>query len=199
MRSIFDASSQQHFQVAANYYAQEREAILASARNFTLDWYWAKTAQLVDAPVDSFYMMIWKRSEAMRSRLVEFDRQDFRVEKDKCNMYHWFALQEFPTARVLGIWREKLPFFHLMDQTADENDPTVSSAIADHASGTRPAPTARLWVGGGGGGGARKPLARAFTFLWAHTHSRPRLVACQPSRLSPVRRAHLHRSPPRPG
>ena len=63
--------------------------MLASARNFTLDWYWMGMASLVDAPVDSFYVMIWKRSEAMRSRLEQHGRQVAHVypDKEKCDCY----------------------------------------------------------------------------------------------------------------
>ena len=75
MRSLFDQRSAAHFAAAAAYYEQERPLVLQSARNFTLDWYWMRTAELVDAPVDSFYMMIWKRSEAMLKQLYEHGRQ----------------------------------------------------------------------------------------------------------------------------
>eukprot|EP00966_Prymnesium_polylepis_P114608 2648227-Prymnesium_polylepis.1 len=52
----------------------------------------------------------------MARQLRERGRDDFKLEKDKCEMYRFFARNKLPVTRVLGMW-SSLPelYTHLSD------------------------------------------------------------------------------------
>eukprot|EP00469_Lotharella_globosa_P002674 CAMPEP_0167801696 /NCGR_PEP_ID=MMETSP0111_2-20121227/18622_1 /TAXON_ID=91324 /ORGANISM="Lotharella globosa, Strain CCCM811" /LENGTH=474 /DNA_ID=CAMNT_0007697479 /DNA_START=1 /DNA_END=1425 /DNA_ORIENTATION=- len=87
---------------AKQYYETQRPLFEEAARNFELHPYWAKTEiNTIDA---GWYEMITLRGKAMEKMLREEQRDDFRIEKDKCQMYKFFTENKFRTAKILGYW-----------------------------------------------------------------------------------------------
>ncbi|CAE8619987.1 unnamed protein product [Polarella glacialis] len=88
---------------AHEYYKQQQPLVEESAKNFYLHEYWndMQAASRDDDWIDTLAV----RAAGMRKQFDQNGREDFRVEKDKCDMFEFLTRNEFPLPKVYGIWR----------------------------------------------------------------------------------------------
>lgn len=92
---------------AARAYAeQQRPLFAAAARGFRLHPDFAATRELVE-PSMTWHGLIHARTKSMARLLREEGRDGFMVEKDRCEMYKFFAANDFPICEVRGVYETK--------------------------------------------------------------------------------------------
>eukprot|EP00954_Amorphochlora_amoebiformis_P028996 1392516-Amorphochlora_amoeboformis.AAC.1 len=90
------------WQKAKDYYDKQRPLFEKAAQEFEVHPYWLKTKiNRIDA---GWYEMITLRAKAMYEQYKGEGKEDFRIEKDKCEMYRFFNRNKFRTAKIHGIW-----------------------------------------------------------------------------------------------
>ena len=92
---------------AENYFNQLYPQILESAKRFPLHWYFRHTERPEHNETLTWYEIIGLRTVAMSKLLKKYGRDDFRVEKDRCEMYRFFKRNNIPHADVLAYWSPK--------------------------------------------------------------------------------------------
>ena len=102
--------------LARLYYESQRPMVLHSARRSLLHPYFARWGEADGMHVPVAPSLITARMEDMARQLRERGRDDFKLEKDKCEMYRFFARNKLPVTRVIGMW-SSLPelYTHLAD------------------------------------------------------------------------------------
>jgi len=86
------------------------------ASHYRLHWAFAESAKdLVRFSEPSFYDLIETRLWTLGTLLVKQDRDDFRIEKDKCKLVEFFLLNRLPTPTTYGPWQDKEQFLAAMD------------------------------------------------------------------------------------
>eukprot|EP00754_Rhynchopus_humris_P041532 Rhum_TRINITY_DN2508_c0_g1::Rhum_TRINITY_DN2508_c0_g1_i1::g.7397::m.7397 len=95
-------------QKAEEYYNQQMPLVRESARNFKLHDYFSHT-KLPNTAVEKlgWYDMIEARTHAMARLLTEQQRDDFRVEKDRCEMYRFFQRAGLPHVPVVSVFMDR--------------------------------------------------------------------------------------------
>eukprot|EP00467_Chlorarachnion_reptans_P008516 CAMPEP_0114507058 /NCGR_PEP_ID=MMETSP0109-20121206/11797_1 /TAXON_ID=29199 /ORGANISM="Chlorarachnion reptans, Strain CCCM449" /LENGTH=455 /DNA_ID=CAMNT_0001685765 /DNA_START=237 /DNA_END=1604 /DNA_ORIENTATION=+ len=93
---------------AKAYYDQQLPLFEEAARNFEVHPYWLRTK--IDRVDVGWYEMITLRAKAMSEMWDESRRDDFRIEKDKCEMYRFFTRNKFRTAPIHGYWNSHEKF-----------------------------------------------------------------------------------------
>ena len=92
---------------AQKYYAGERIRVLSSASEHSLHpyfWPWPFEPFEGGQRMPTRPALVKHRLVSMVRHLRTENRQDYRIEKDKCVMYRWFLAHRLPTAHVHGIW-----------------------------------------------------------------------------------------------
>jgi len=94
---------------AKAYYESQRPLFEKAAREFELHPYWTRTK--IDRIDAGWYEMIGLRAKAMAEMYEGAEhRDDFRIEKDKCQMYKFFTQNGFRTAKIYGYWDDYQKF-----------------------------------------------------------------------------------------
>lgn len=89
---------------AHEYYNAQRPFFEQAARDFEMHDYWA---HMDGGSMDmAFDWLLHVRVRAMRSMHDAEGRDDFKVEKDKCDMLNYFSRNGFPMPPVQGVWRD---------------------------------------------------------------------------------------------
>mmetsp|Transcript_24230 Transcript_24230/g.42891 ORF Transcript_24230/g.42891 Transcript_24230/m.42891 type:complete len:481 (+) Transcript_24230:220-1662(+) len=88
---------------AKNYYETQRPLFEKAAREFELHPYWSQTKG-IDSVNKGWYEMISLRAKAMADMYENEGKDDFKIEKDKCEMYRFFHRNQFRTAKIYGYW-----------------------------------------------------------------------------------------------
>ncbi len=87
-----------------DYFATQLPLMEASARSFDCLDYWCKNLSVPSVHTD-WYTLLTHRYDSMLAKLRADPRaDDFRMEKDKCDMYDWFELNGFRAMRVIYRW-----------------------------------------------------------------------------------------------
>lgn len=154
-KRIQGASSFERLGVIAEvHFEKHRPIVLSAADKFALHpqlrkWPFASASRRTDHT-----SLVTARMASMGAELRKRGRDDFRVEKDKCEMYRFFGRAKLPTARVLGVWTS-LPAF-LRDLQSGSAFSSVTSwpiflktchLTQGSAGSVRPLPSA-AWVQG---------------------------------------------------
>merc|ERR1740130_1148128 len=85
------------------FFESQRELVKASARNFELLEYWRDMR--VTSKTTDWYPMISLRFDMMLRQWTADPRaDDFRVEKDKCEMYNFVERNRLPVMSILKRW-----------------------------------------------------------------------------------------------
>mmetsp|Transcript_1502 Transcript_1502/g.2062 ORF Transcript_1502/g.2062 Transcript_1502/m.2062 type:complete len:480 (-) Transcript_1502:137-1576(-) len=87
---------------AKQYYESQRPMFEKAASSFEVHPYWLRTE--IDRVDAGWYEMISLRAKAMADMFDESGRDDFKIEKDKCEMYRFFTRNKFRTATIFGYW-----------------------------------------------------------------------------------------------
>jgi len=86
------------------YFESQLPLMEASARNFECLNYWCEGLS-VPSVHTSWYGLITNRYDNMYRQMREDPRNDdFRFEKNKCDMYDWYMLNQFRHARIYHRW-----------------------------------------------------------------------------------------------
>lgn len=93
---FFDSQARASYELAQRYYEDQRPLVLKSARNFHLKNYFAELEKEVTGMDITFYDLIRARLALMGMWHEKKGWDDYRVEKDKCTMYSWLKLNNFP-------------------------------------------------------------------------------------------------------
>ncbi|CAE8734312.1 unnamed protein product [Polarella glacialis] len=89
---------------AQKYYEEQRPIVEQAAKNFDLHGYWDGMAEV---PLDtSLIDLLALRVTIMKSKMDNEGREDFRIEKDKCDMLQFLKRNDFPIPQVFGVWRD---------------------------------------------------------------------------------------------
>lgn len=107
---ISSALSQVQWDHARSYYEEQRPHFHSAAAAFELHDYWDHMHGHVSL-VTSWDWLLLQRTRGMRTHLEESGREDFKIEKDKCDMLEFFTRNEFPLPRVYGVWRSSATEF----------------------------------------------------------------------------------------
>eukprot|EP00466_Bigelowiella_natans_P001777 jgi/Bigna1/89800/estExt_fgenesh1_pg.C_550138 len=105
--TIIDGEAHQTWLRAQQYYLSELPKIRASAQNFSVHSYFASVRQHITTKKIGWYEIIGFRAKEMAILLEEHARDDYRVEKDKCEMMDFFMRNDFPMPKVYKVWRDK--------------------------------------------------------------------------------------------
>ena len=90
---------------AREYFEAQLPLIEASAREFECLDYWCANLTVGRWVEADWYGLIWKRYKSMYAKLQADARaDDFKVEKDKCELYRWFERNGFRAMRVYHRW-----------------------------------------------------------------------------------------------
>jgi hypothetical protein len=106
--TFFFARSAASYKKAEAYYNSERPHLLEAARNFHLHKYFTHTE--VTSIDMGWFDLIGARLKAMGDLLKAEGKDDFKIEKDKCEMTRFFILNKFPICPVLKWYDEKDTF-----------------------------------------------------------------------------------------
>eukprot|EP01060_Flectonema_neradi_P005291 TRINITY_DN13505_c0_g1_i1.p1 TRINITY_DN13505_c0_g1~~TRINITY_DN13505_c0_g1_i1.p1 ORF type:complete len:450 (+),score=58.97 TRINITY_DN13505_c0_g1_i1:184-1350(+) len=98
------ASNGKQQQKAEMYFKEMYPKVLQSASTFPLHWYFRHTKPPPHNETLTWYEIVGLRTVAMAKLLKEHGRDDFRIEKDRCEMYRFFKRNNIPHANVLGNW-----------------------------------------------------------------------------------------------
>jgi hypothetical protein len=102
MMSWTSSERRAQFDYAHRYYQQQRPILMEAAKEFALDDYWNHMGDVTMG-------MTWEglcelRVRGMKAQLDLNGREDFKVEKDKCDMVAWIQRTGFSTPEPLGTW-----------------------------------------------------------------------------------------------
>jgi len=95
------------------YFEQQLPLLEASARSFDCLDYWCKNLTVPSMETNWFpglqkyewYSLLTYRYDMMLEKMRADPRaDDFRMEKNKCDMYDWYALNGFRAMRVIYRW-----------------------------------------------------------------------------------------------
>ena len=100
--AVISPGSRATAEKARLYYESQLPYFERAAKEFEMHPYWARIQ--IDRMNMGWYEMITHRAKAMAKALEEEGRDDFRIEKDKCEMYRWFVKNGFLTAKIHGYW-----------------------------------------------------------------------------------------------
>lgn len=123
--------------IAEVYFAQQKPLVLAAARHFVLHPYFARLAKLFLPGMKSakrplrYEDMVTGRLVAMHTLLSTAGADDYRVEKDKCEMYRFFNRSGLPYSAILAEWNDPRAMAAELTQLRVRND---SSRGSSHAS-----------------------------------------------------------------
>eukprot|EP00040_Diaphanoeca_grandis_P004935 m.30665 g.30665 ORF g.30665 m.30665 type:complete len:485 (-) comp16326_c0_seq1:61-1515(-) len=98
------AKAEKSYILAKNYYETQKPLIEKSMMELKFHWYWSALSMQVSTIDLTWYDLIGKRMAMMAKLLKEDSRDDFKVEKDKCEMYRFFGRNNLPVVPVLGFW-----------------------------------------------------------------------------------------------
>jgi len=92
------------------YYEEQQPIIAEAAKKYKLHWYFAEIAPKITSMDVEWYEIIGKRTRTMASLLQNQGRDDFKVEKDKCEMNRFFKRNKMPMVPVTNVWRQPHSF-----------------------------------------------------------------------------------------
>ena len=72
--------------------------------------------------VDRYSHVVNARMHAMRRNLDVWKREDFKIEKDKCDMTQFLINNELPTPPLIAVWRGDKPLPSQLTRCADAGD-----------------------------------------------------------------------------
>ena len=109
LASMFSASVAEHRYRAEQHYHSQRSHLLGRSRH-RVHPYFAHLTQYVDSPNVSYWGMVDRRFQSMARQMVDQRQDGFRLEKDKCAMYRFFAANQLPHIPPVGVWTSKAGF-----------------------------------------------------------------------------------------
>lgn len=93
-----------HFSTASGYYSRQRPLVAAASRHFAVNWYWAQIS-LTGLSLDTVtYGGLMQRRLGTMVIWDEAGRDDYRLERDQCEMYRFFDRNKLPSAKILQSW-----------------------------------------------------------------------------------------------
>jgi hypothetical protein len=96
------------YRKAETYYNSEKPHLIEAAKQFHLHKYFTHTE--VTSMNMGWYELIGARLKAMGDLLKAEGKDDFKIEKDKCEMTRFFILNKFPQMDVLKWYDDKEVF-----------------------------------------------------------------------------------------
>lgn len=90
------------FSTNALYYYEQRPMVEAAAKRFQLHWYFAQLRPFVDASLEQTSLQLTTLRMSMFAQNLKIGRDDFRLEKDKRSMNHFFLDNGIPISPILG-------------------------------------------------------------------------------------------------
>ena len=132
--------------IAERYFARQQPLVLAAARRFVVHPYFARLAKLsvpllrqlaaksAERPL-KYEHMVTQRLVAMHTLLSTAGADDYRVEKDKCEMYRFFNRSGLPYSAILAEWHDPRAMAAELTQLRVRNASSrASSRASSHAS-----------------------------------------------------------------
>jgi len=109
---LVDARAAASYARAEAYYTRQRPLFHAAARRWTLHPYFAEQGRAPEFNRwdSTLYDTLVGRLRVMGTLLHTQGRDDFRVEKDKCEMYKFVQRNALPTVPVVGFWYDQEEF-----------------------------------------------------------------------------------------
>uniref|UniRef100_A0A7S3YYT8 ATP-grasp domain-containing protein n=1 Tax=Lotharella globosa TaxID=91324 RepID=A0A7S3YYT8_9EUKA len=107
------------YKSAKLYYKSQKPFLDASTKNTTLHRYWEET-QLKVTGGETWQDMVVGRMNGMVKQLKDKGRDDYKVEKDKCEMYGHFARNDIPYVPLLGMWETEESLITYLKQLRSE-------------------------------------------------------------------------------
>jgi len=107
------------FSTAGIYYRRQRPFFVAASKTWQTGWYWAGI-DLSGVTVDTaeYDDMVVRRFRRERALFDLYRRDDFRTEKDKCEMIRFLEQNDLLTMETLGMWYSKGNMSNLIVDTA---------------------------------------------------------------------------------
>jgi len=102
------------YEEAKSYHESRMSFINEHIDELQLHWYWAEMAKTIDTADITWYDIIEKRMATMARLLQEQGRDDFRVEKDKCEMMRFFMGNELPVVPPIEIYDSTAAVVHAL-------------------------------------------------------------------------------------
>eukprot|EP00041_Stephanoeca_diplocostata_P027204 m.746217 g.746217 ORF g.746217 m.746217 type:complete len:451 (+) comp23133_c1_seq9:329-1681(+) len=116
------AHSRESYRIAETYYTEQRPLFMKAAQEFYLHQYWADAGQHITSIDMGWYELLGIRIKGMADMYRASGRDDFKVEKDKCEMYRFIQLNKLPHCPMIGYWSTKEAFVQaISDGTAMAN------------------------------------------------------------------------------
>ncbi|KAJ9453693.1 hypothetical protein DIPPA_04589 [Diplonema papillatum] len=110
VRTVLSPRAKETRAKAERYFDEQWPLVNASASTFPVHWYFAKTQVPPDTDSVTWYDIVQARIESFARLLKEENRDDFRVEKDRCEMYRFFERARLPHIKVAHVWTDSAEF-----------------------------------------------------------------------------------------
>ena len=102
---------------AQRYFESQKPLMEKSIRETTLHPYWARTPREVSTQTTWQDMVVGRMASMVRQLRTDARNDDFKVEKDKCEMYGFFARNQLPFVGLLGMWSDKQALVSFLHDT----------------------------------------------------------------------------------
>mmetsp|Transcript_29961 Transcript_29961/g.63172 ORF Transcript_29961/g.63172 Transcript_29961/m.63172 type:complete len:520 (+) Transcript_29961:40-1599(+) len=106
LRPLFFPNSTFTERMAIEYFLQQKSYFQEAYRSWEIARYWTVTRGFVK-PGMGWYEMLTARSKALLHEFQRSGRQDFRIEKDRCEMERFIIGNGFPATELKGVWRDR--------------------------------------------------------------------------------------------
>mmetsp|Transcript_9589 Transcript_9589/g.23598 ORF Transcript_9589/g.23598 Transcript_9589/m.23598 type:complete len:451 (-) Transcript_9589:314-1666(-) len=107
------------YKAAQRYYESQKPMIEEAMQNTMLHPFWARTQERLSGR-ETWQDMVVGRMAGMVKQLNTLGRDDFKVEKDKCEMYGFLQRNELPFVPLVGMWSEKDQLLEFLDKLRSE-------------------------------------------------------------------------------
>ena len=107
---------QEAFRRAEQYYWEQQPKIQSSLKGWRLNRYFELP---VDNEDSTWEELITMRLHRMATLYRKEKRDDFKVEKDKCEMNFFFKRNDIPHVKMIGPWRTKERYYEMKEYHTD--------------------------------------------------------------------------------
>eukprot|EP00471_Norrisiella_sphaerica_P010384 CAMPEP_0184506474 /NCGR_PEP_ID=MMETSP0113_2-20130426/53518_1 /TAXON_ID=91329 /ORGANISM="Norrisiella sphaerica, Strain BC52" /LENGTH=420 /DNA_ID=CAMNT_0026896193 /DNA_START=156 /DNA_END=1420 /DNA_ORIENTATION=- len=104
---------------AKKYYELQKPFLETAMRETHLHPYWRKSQEDLEHRL-TWQDMVVGRMSGMLQQLKNSQHDDFKVEKDKCEMYGFFERNGLPFVPLLGMWDQKDSLLSYLEQLRGE-------------------------------------------------------------------------------
>mmetsp|Transcript_10081 Transcript_10081/g.12026 ORF Transcript_10081/g.12026 Transcript_10081/m.12026 type:complete len:448 (+) Transcript_10081:144-1487(+) len=104
---------------ARNYFESQKPLLEKAMRETTLHPYWASSQKDLTGK-ETWQDMVVGRMKGMVDQLKTSGYDDFKVEKDKCEMYGFLQRNNLPFVPLLGMWTDKQTLLDYLEELRRE-------------------------------------------------------------------------------